>query len=134
MAVLDSSFLIDLSHQHEKAVKALRTMTDQGHRLIVPALAALEYLTGLDDPVEGMRDIERGFQLVPYDKTHILRGSKLARDAYSKGRFPGWSDTCIATTALLEQEPVITADPDHFRALGCRVWDYRNEDGPDESG
>lgn len=130
MAVLDTSFLIDLAKQEEIADQTLKHLQYRGERLIVPVQVALEYLTGLDDPIEGMRDIESSFQLIPFGKNQALRAARAAREAFAAGAFPGWPDVLIATTALLEQETIITADAGHFRALGCRVWDYRNEEAP----
>lgn len=131
MPILDTTFLIDLDRGLDEARTALAWAVDRGEDLVVPAQTATEYISGFDDPVANLSDLERSFRVVPYGRDHIVETARLVRLAYEKGAFPGWADAQIASVAWLEGEPVLTANQDHFRALGCRVWDYRNDpEGP----
>lgn len=130
MVVLDASFLIDLDRGLEAATAAMEAMVDSGDPMRVPAQAAAEYLAGFDDPVANLRDLEQSYVVVGYDRTHILETARTARESIAAGTFPGWTDAQVAATAVLSGEPIATGDPDHFRALGCVVWDYRRDAGP----
>lgn len=130
MVVLDASFLIDLERGLAAATAAMEAMVERGDPMRVPAQAAAEYIAGFDDTVANLRDLERSYIVVGYDRTHILGTARTAREAIAAGTFPGWTDAQIAATALLSGEPIATGNPDHFRGLGCLVWDYRRDDAP----
>jgi predicted nucleic acid-binding protein len=127
MAILDTTFLVDLQHGEDAAQAALHALADGPERLVVPAQAAIEYLAGMKDPVAGLTDIERSFELVPLVRENILEAARLGRQGLQEGSFQGWADTQIVATAQLMGAEVVTADPDDFRAYGCETWDYRNE-------
>ena len=130
MAVIDASFLIDLERQTPAATKAYKALVEQGGPLLVPAHAAMEYLAGYDELALNLADLERSFRLVPFGRRHLIQSAQAARTSILAGNFPGSSDAAVASTAILEDDIMVTADPEHFRALGCRVWDYRNETEP----
>lgn len=127
MPVVDTTFLIDLDHGRDPALAAFHVLLEDQADLLVPAQAAIEYLSGFADPVANLRDLERSFHLVEADRQHVLEAAGIAREAIDGGDFPGWPDARIAATAILEGEEILTADPDDFRVFGCEVWDYRNE-------
>jgi predicted nucleic acid-binding protein len=130
MAVIDTSFLIDLDRSHPAAHDAYKLLAGRDEVLLLPAHAAMEYLAGYEEPALNLEDLERSFRLVPFGRNHILQSANLARKALSTGDFPGWDDTAIAATAVMEASYILSANPAHFAALGCRVWDYRNERTP----
>lgn len=127
MAILDTTLLVDLQHGETAAQAALHVLEDGPERLVVPAQAAVEYLAGMKDPVAGLNDIERSFELTPFIREHILEAARLGREGLQEGSFEGWADTQIAATAQLMGEEVVTANPGDFESAGCEVWDYRNE-------
>ena len=127
MAILDTTFLVDLQHGEDAAQAALQVLADGPERLVVPAQAAIEYLAGMKDPVAGLTDIERSFELVPLVRENILEAARLGRQGLQEGSFQGGADTQIAARAQLMGAEVVTADPDDFRAYGCETWDYRHE-------
>ena len=92
--------------------------------LILPYQAAAEYLAGVDDAVAGLHGLVSSFALSRPSEAHILEAARLAG---SLRRRPPWGDIHIAAVALLESTYVLTANPKDFAALGCRVWDYRNQ-------
>lgn len=127
MAILDMTFLVDLQQGEDAAQAALHVLADGPERLVVPAQAAIEYLAGMKDPVAGLADIERSFELAPLVRENILEAARLGRQGLQEGSFQGWADTQIAARAQLMGTEVVTADPDDFRAYDCETWDYRNE-------
>lgn len=127
MAVLDTTFLVDLQHGEDAAQAALHVLADQPERHLVPAQAAVEYLTGMDDTVAGLNDIQRSFELAPFVSEHVLEAARIAEDTLNEGDFPGWADLQVGATAVLTGSELVTADPEAFVPFGCEVWDYRNE-------
>lgn len=128
--MLDSTFLIDLERGREEALAVLDLLVERDAPLVVPPQAAAEVLAGRADAVAGLADIERSFEVLSLGRDEILQTARLARTALADGTFPGWADTQIAAHARLADDVVVTEDVDHFRALGCRVWDYPNDAEP----
>lgn len=98
--------------------------------LIVTSQVAIEYLSGVEDRTVGLHMLESGFDLTFPTREHVLEAARLARVALDRGEFPGWDNLDAATAARLEATYVVTANPRHFRALGCATWDYRSEPEP----
>lgn len=134
MAVLDTTFLIDLQRGLDAAHAALHVLAEGPERLLVPAQAAVEYLAGMEDPIAGLNDLQTSFEIVPFGRDHVLEAARVGRAALTKGEFPGWADTQIGATAVLTGSELVTADPENFRSLDCEVWDYRNEVREPQSG
>ena len=133
MAVLDSSFLIDLERRTPEAMEALDRLVTEEESLLVAPQAAIEYLSGIEDRATALRVLEESFVMVALERDHVLEAARLARDAFGAGSFPGWADAQIVAAAVLEATFVVTADPKRFRALGVPVWDYRREAKPPAS-
>lgn len=125
MAILDTSFLIDLQNQEEYAIATLERLKTDGDRLHVAAQAAIEYLAGLQDPMAGMRKLEESFHLVLVDRETIIEAARISRDARGRGKTAPWTDVQIAATALLGDDTVVTSDEAVFESLGCRVINHR---------
>lgn len=130
MTVLDTSYLIDLERGNDAALTALDTMVNNRDPMRVPAQAATEYVTGFEDPVANLHDLQASYQLVPYHREHILETARIARKALLQGTFPGWPGCHIASAAILYGEPIATANRAHYDALGCKVWAYREDIEP----
>lgn len=130
MAVLDTSLLIDLERGQSSARKALDWLLARDEPLLVPAQVAIEYLAGVDDPVQGLHRLNSSFAVVGVGQEQILEASRVGRRALVEGHRPGWGDLQIAALALLEGSLIVTADPASFRKLRCQVWDYRVEKAP----
>lgn len=127
MAVLDTSFLIDLARGRDAAQAALHTLVEEEAPLIVPAQAAIEYLVGLADPVAGLHDLQASYHVVGVDEDLIREAARLGRQAQAEGRFPGWADLQVGASSVLEGQVILTADPAPFRGFGCEVWAYRDQ-------
>ncbi len=130
MAVLDTSFLIDLERNLETATSALDWLLGHEEPLLVPAQVAIEYLAGIDDPEAALHRINTSFVLVGVDQEQVLVAGRAARRALQAGLRPGWADLQVAALALLEAAVIVTADPGGFERLGCNVWEYRSRRAP----
>ncbi|MGQ0535361.1 MAG: type II toxin-antitoxin system VapC family toxin [Methanobacteriota archaeon] len=130
MPVVDATFLVDLERGLPAATAVLERLASGPDRLVVPAQAAAEFATGQEDAVAALADLESMFEIVPFGRPELCECARLAREALGRGSSPGWADLQVAATAVLESMPVLTADAPAFRALGCAVWDYRNDAEP----
>jgi predicted nucleic acid-binding protein len=128
MPVLDSSFLIDAQNGLAAAKKALETIQDE--RLLVPYQAALEFVSGFQDQVAGLRVIRENFELLLPDEDQLLEAATMFRRAATNGKRMSWADLHIAAVAKLEDDVLLTADARAMRSTGVRVWDYRNAPRP----
>lgn len=125
MPVLDTSFLIDLERGDPDAEAVLERLAADAEPLIVPAQVAIEYLSGIEDRTVGLHMIDSSFLLSEVTREQVLEAARIAREAIGRGEFPGWADVQVAAVAILEATPVVTANPRHFRALGCEATEYR---------
>lgn len=125
--IVDASFLIDLDRGADAALAALHTLTEDRTPMRIPAPAASEFLAGVEDPIANLHDLETSFSLLDLDRDHVLETALVAARSIAEGRFPGWTDAQIGAAARLFGEEILTGNPAHFEALGCEVWDYRNE-------
>lgn len=128
MAILDTSFLIDLERNQRAAKEALEWLLAQEEPLLVPAQVAIEYLSGIEDPVQGLHKLNGSFVVVGVGQEQILEASRLGRGALERGHRPGWGDLQVAALARLEGSRVVTADPGPFERLGCAVWNHRTQE------
>lgn len=132
MPVLDTSFLIDVERRRPLALAAYERLLAGDGRLLVPAQVATEYLVGLADEVAGLHQLESAFAIVPFGRVQVLEAARLAREAQRRGAFPGWADAQVAALAVLEHTYVVSADREHFEALGVPCWDHRRDPDPPE--
>ena len=61
---------------------------------------------------------------------HAVAASRLVRRMRAAHRKVTWNDANIAAQAVLDATFVVTADVKDFTAMGCTVWDYRNDRTP----
>lgn len=130
MAVLDTTFLIDLSNKEGRSLQALAWLRSAQERLLVPSIAATEYLAGLDSLVSSFRRIREDFELLHSTDDSVLRAAELFAAVRRKGSRPGWNDTLVAAHASLEGTYVVSANKRDFVRLGVPAWDYLNEPAP----
>ena len=134
MPVLDTSFLIDVERRRDNAINAYEKLIHGGQPLLIPAQVATEYLTGLDDEIAGLHQLELAFAVVPFGRIQVLEAARLAKLAHRGGEFPGWGDAQVAALAAIEQTYVVSADTKHYEAFGVPCWDYRTQDEPPPPG
>ncbi len=130
MPVLDTNFLIALAHGDATAQAALEVARADG-ALLVPAQAALEFLSGAADPVAQLQAIRDSFELVHTSDAHVLEGAALRAKARASGiAKPHWGDIHIAAVALLGGTYVVTANKRDFTTLGVPAWHFGREGAP----
>ncbi|HKL28031.1 MAG TPA: PIN domain-containing protein [Natrialbaceae archaeon] len=133
--ILDTSFLIDLfdgqQDAFEKGLELSEAQTVQ--RVPAPVVVELSYGAefGGDEERRNVRNALRMYPIVEQDEAMAHRaGQLLARADQQADGESGIDkvDPMVAAVADLYDEPVLTANVDHFRMLGADVEAYRDGD------
>lgn len=120
MAVLDSSFLIDLQLRRPGALKRLDALKRDRHPLRVPAAAWVEYLSRLapDLRLQATRALEAGATFEAFGREYADEAARLQHELLEAGRRIAWHDLQILATASYLREPVVTNDSAMGRVPG----------------
>jgi len=117
VAVLDSTFLIDLGRNAPATTDLLGDLLGRGRPLRVPSVVLMEVAAGAKDPGKAAADLGGALLIHPFDGALAEEGARQASDLFRRGRFPGWIDTVIAVTALQLGEELVTRAERHFRTF-----------------
>jgi predicted nucleic acid-binding protein len=128
MPVLDTTFLIDLEEGLPEAAAALGLL--QGQELVVPGHAAFELMAGTDTPLALLAGLRNSYHVRMATDRHLVAGAEIRRRLARTRRRPSWGDLYIAAEAVVSSTYVVTADARDFKAMGCRVWEYRKGGAP----
>ena len=129
--ILDTSFLIDLfdgrEGAFEKGVELSETKTVQR----VPSLVVMELSYGAefggDEERRNIQNALRMYPIVEQDETIAHRAGQLLAEADQQaGGESGIDkvDPMVAAVSDIYDEPVLTADTEHFERLGVQVESY----------
>jgi predicted nucleic acid-binding protein len=136
MACLDTSFLIDLirsgaSTRRRRATGMLRKMLASGEHLTTSRFNVAELLVGVyrsDDPERELRSVDALLQnmtVLEFGPEAARLFARITALLQQQGKPAGDMDVLIAATALAAGEPLITANPAHFRNIpGLTVDTY----------
>lgn len=129
--IQDTAFVLDLLNGDENAVETLRLIEQESRPQKLSAMTALELHEGVvraNHPEEERRavlDVLDSKTILPADRTVMKRAGEISGSLFERGLQIGREDCVIAATALLEGEPVLTRDADHYeRVDGLDVWSY----------
>jgi predicted nucleic acid-binding protein len=117
LAVLDSTFLIDLSRSTEDAARMLRDLVGRGRPLRVPTAVLMEVAAGTSDPEEAAEAIAESFLIANFDEETARTAARIGHDLLRTGQFPGWIDIVIAATAVRYDEELVSRNARHFRRV-----------------
>ena len=125
MAVMDTSALIDLGNGNRRILEAIEKAGGE-HELVIPAPAVFELSAGSPAGLdESRRRLVGIFTVLPFTSAHAEQAGNVFRQLKNKGREIGALDAMIAGMALVEKQPVITANAKHFsRVEGLEVITY----------
>jgi predicted nucleic acid-binding protein len=129
--ILDTSFLIDLfdgrADAFDKGLELAQSQTVQ--RIPTPVIMELAYgaAFGGDEERRNVQNALRMYPVVEQDAAMARRGGQLlARADRQAGGESGIDrvDPMVAAAADVFDEPVLTANGDHFNRLGVEVETY----------
>lgn len=129
--ILDTSFLLDLFDGHEGAFETGLELAAAHTVQRVPAPVVMELSYGAEfggqEERRSVQNALRMYPIVEQDETVARRAGQLL--AAADKRADGDSgidkvDPMVAAVSDIYEEPVLTADVEHFRALGIEVEAY----------
>jgi predicted nucleic acid-binding protein len=123
MAVLDTSFLIDLEARAPNALSLVDELRAGGEPMRVPAAVWSEFLSQMDETerARGVRLLEGATQFEEYGRPHADEGARLQRELAESGKPLAWHDLQVAATASLYDEPLVSNDKAFARVPRLRV-------------
>lgn len=118
MAVLDTTFLIDLERGSVPAQRRLRILESDSAPLRIPAAVWIEYLAGLTVPQKAVARgwLEAGASFQPVTREIAEEAVRLHGSLARAGSRLSWHDLQVAATASHLREPLVTNDA-NFRSL-----------------
>lgn len=131
MALMDTTFLIDLMRGRERAVDMLEKLEEEGEPLAVSTVTLFEFYRGIETvglaPAEKRRvaDIVKGRVVLPLDAAASERAGQLDATLWREGEPIDPEDACIAGIALSRDEVLVTRKGREFgRVPGLRMRTY----------
>ena len=126
MAVLDTSFLIDLERERPSALKRLKALEADGVPLRVPPATWIEYLARLDPPRRAavQKEMESSTFFEPLGREMADQAVRLQAELSQRGKPMGWHDLQIAAAALFLREPLVSNDGVFHQVPGLEVLDH----------
>jgi tRNA(fMet)-specific endonuclease VapC len=130
MAVLDTSFLIDLMRSNKDAVALLDDLEHKEHALFIPASAAMELWSGAlqsnlkEKEKQKVKDLLDTHDFLSLDKNASLRAGEVEAILMKTGSPLQMEDMQIAGIALASGETVVTRDSGYTKVPGLRVLIY----------
>lgn len=119
----DTSFIIDVLHDDPDALRYLGGIETENRPEKVASITVLELYEAvpqLDVPEERQRkilDVLDTRHVVAGDETVMRKAGKLSGKLRSCGAEIDREDCIIGATALLNDEPVVTRNADHFERI-----------------
>lgn len=123
MVCLDTSFIIALIRRDPKAEKKLEEYTDKKARLSTTPIMACELFKGAykskrkDKEIQKVRSILAYLEILNFSIDSCERYGKLVNDLQLVGMPISDPDAIIASLALTYNEPIVTADKEHFERI-----------------
>jgi tRNA(fMet)-specific endonuclease VapC len=136
MACLDTSFLIDLirsgsSARRRRATEKLREVLARGEHLTTSRFNVAELLVGVyrsEDPERELRCVDALLQnmtVLEFTPEAARLFGRITALLQQQGKPAGDMDVLIAAAALAAGEPLVTANPAHFRNIpGLTIVTY----------
>lgn len=121
--IQDTSFIVDLLRGDEQALDLLDIVEREGRPQKVSSVTVLELYEGVarsGTPREKQKeiiDVLDTKHVVDADRRIMRKAGKLSGRLIGEGRRIEREDCVVAATALLNDEPVVTRNVDHFERV-----------------
>lgn len=118
--IQDTSFIVDLLRGNESAERLLEITEAEARPQKVSSVTVLELYEGVarsqtpGTKREHILDVLETKHVVSADHTVMRKAGKLSGELINRGTRIEREDCIIAATALLNDEPVVTRNVDHF--------------------
>jgi tRNA(fMet)-specific endonuclease VapC len=129
--ILDTAFVIDVMDGDDDAIQASEKYEDASEQQYLSAISVLELYEGVvraihsDDERRRVRDVIDTKPVIPADRAVMKKAGKVSGQLITEGGEIDREDCAIAATALIEEEPVVTRNVEHFERIdGIEVRPY----------
>ena len=126
MIVIDTSVIIDSLSGPKRSAAALRSVIEQGERLLIPSLVLYEWLRGprLAEELTAQEALFPRASALPFGASEASLSARLYQ---SVGRPRGREiDLAIAASAIVKEAALWTLNAADFRDIpGLRLWPTR---------
>lgn len=130
MALVDTSFIIDLLDDDPDAVGKLDELIEIGESLWVPGIALHELYYGAylhDEPEEEVariRELEEALLPIGFSSQAAQLAGRIEANMETEGQRPGRADVQIAASAIEKGQALVTADGRFAEIEELRVESY----------
>lgn len=130
MALVDTSFIIDLLDDDPDAVGKLDELIEIGESLWVPAIALHELYYGAylhDEPEEEVariRELEEALLPIVFSSQAAQLAGRIEANMEAEGQRPGRADVQIAASAIEKGQALVSGDGRFAEIEGLRVESY----------
>jgi tRNA(fMet)-specific endonuclease VapC len=121
--IFDTTFVIDIMKNDEKAVKKLQEIIKKGETQMVTSLTVFELFSGLARSKKPLKEKNKimntlkGQVILHLDNTSAERGGKIDGTLIKEGNMIGPIDSMIAGIALIKKEKVLTRNTKDFTRI-----------------
>ncbi|WEL16483.1 MULTISPECIES: type II toxin-antitoxin system VapC family toxin [unclassified Halorhabdus] len=121
--IQDTSFVVDIIRGDEGAFEAVRRMERERIPEKLSAVTVLELYEGVaqsgrpEDERTAVLEVLDSKVVVPADQDVMRRAGQISGQLAANGERIDREDCVIAATALLEDEPVLTRNREHFERI-----------------
>ncbi|MFW6436084.1 MAG: PIN domain-containing protein [Halococcoides sp.] len=128
--IQDTSFIVDVLRADEDALRRLELIDAESRPQKVAAITVLELYEGVvrseaSSSDQRILDVLDSKHVVDADQRIARKAGKLSGTLLNRGERIDREDCLVAATALVEDEPVLTRNVDHFdRVDGLDVVSY----------
>lgn len=128
--ILDSTFLIDVLRGSESVAERIEELDSRGTPF-VSSVTVMELWEGIhladasDDERTAVKGLLTEIDEIAFDRECAMRAGKINAELVADGERIDETDVMIAATALVNDQPVVTRNVDHFERIdGLNVATY----------
>lgn len=118
--ILDTSFVVDVMNGDDDALDTYRVYENAREQQYLSAQTVYELYFGIERAMHSdaerrrVRDVIDTKAVLPADRAVMKKAGKIRGRLTNDGRTIDPGDCVIAATALVEEQPVVTRNVDHF--------------------
>lgn len=130
MVVLETSFLIDLLKDNEKAAQIVKKLDNLDEEKCVASISAMELYFGAlqsnkEERIMEIVSLLRSLIVLDFDYSSAIEASKIKNDLTKKGLIIELEDIMIAGVSKINKQKLITKNAKHFERIeGLEIETY----------
>lgn len=128
--ILDTDFLIAIIRKDESAIKFIENKLDEHVELFITHVNLWELYQGVfksEQVQKNMLEVNElieHFKIIDFTKDTAIKFGQLINDLRKQGKQIGVMDSLIASTALENNQKIITRNIKHFELTGALIQSW----------